>query len=159
MFANINTYLFMIASGALAIIFGMLADFTGAEFESHTIGHHRPKKVLSKIFTILMYPLSFLGLPFVIFYAILDNACESCRSYYRQKDLKFSFELGALLSKPCYQQLAFAAQNGSSQAERALEVFFEYYRDLEAQRAACSNDSEQRRDISHLLYTLNHTHD
>lgn len=158
MFSSIEPYLFMVASGALAVIFYLLANLTGAEYDSPLTGHHCPKKVLSVIFTALMFPFGIFGLLFVIPYGLVARACGYCRGYHRRKDLNFSFELGQLTSKPCYQQLTFAAQNGSQEAAYALEVFHEHRKELELQRAACSHNSEEARSISRSLYALEHSH-
>ena len=159
MFSSIEAYLFMIASGALAVIFYLLANLTGSEYESPVTGYHRPKKILSAIFSALMFPLGIYGFLFVIPYSFVSLACGYCRGYYRRKDLKLSFELGQLTSKPCYQQLSFAARNGSQEAAQALELLHDYRKELEAQAAGCSRNSEQARSISHSLYDMEHTHD
>ena len=159
MFSDIEIYLYMLSSGSLAVIFYLLANLTGVEYDSPLTGHHRPKKVLSTVFIVLMVPCGIFGLLFVIPYALVSRACGYCRSYYRRKDLKFSFELGQLSSKPCYRQLTFAAQNGSQEAARALEMLSERRRELEAQRTAALNDTERERSLSRSLYNLEHSHD
>lgn len=157
MFSNIETYLYMVASGALAVIFFFLAILSDAEYESPLTGFHRPKKALPIIFSILMVPFGILGLLFVIPFALVFHAFIIYQSYRRQKDLKFAFDLGQLTTKPCYQQLTFAAKNGSQQALDALEIFNEYRENLEKERSF-SDDTERRCWISHELYTLEHSH-
>lgn len=122
MSSNIEICLFMIASGALAVIFFFLAILTDAEYESPLTGFHRPKKALPIIFSILMIPFGIFGLLFVIPFAFVFHAFIIYQSHRRKKELKFSYDLGQLTSKPCYQQLTFAAQNGSQEAAHALEV-------------------------------------
>lgn len=157
MFSNIETYLYMVASGALAVIFFFLAILTDAEYESPLTGFHRPKKALPIIFFILMVPFGIFGLLFVIPFALVFHAFIIYQSYRRQKDLKFAFDLGQLTTKPCYQQLTFAANIGSQQALDALEIFNEYRTKLENERSS-SGDTERRRQISHELYALEHSH-
>ena len=159
MSSSIETCLLMTTSGALAVIFFFLAILTDAEYESPLTGFHRPKKALPIIFSILMIPFGILGLLFVIPFAFVFHAFIIYQSHRRQKDLKFSFELGQLTSMPCYQQLNFAAQNGSQEATQALEIFHDYRKGLEAQRAECLRNSEQARNISRSLHDLEHTHD
>ena len=157
MFSNIEPYLYMVASGALAVIFFFLAILADAEYESPLTGFHRPKKVLSSIFIALMVPFGAFGLLFVIPFSLVFKAVAVSHNYRRQKDLKFAFDLGQLTTKPCYQQLTFAAKNGSQQALDALEIFNEYRENLEKERSF-SDDTERRRWISQEFYTLEHSH-